>query len=109
VIPGLIDGRNRVFWIVSYDNIQDSYVTPVTTTVPTAAMRNGDFSDLLRLGDVYRLYDPLTGVAEGARRRRQAFSDNRIPADRINSIAKAVTVNIVTKSGTNRFSGGAGY
>jgi Carboxypeptidase regulatory-like domain len=89
VIPGLIDGRNRVFWIVSYDNIQDSYVTPVTTTVPTAAMRNGDFSDLLRLGDVYRLYDPLTGVAEGARRRRQAFSDNRIPADRINSIAKA--------------------
>ena len=29
VIPGLIDGRNRLFWIVSYDNIRDSYVTPV--------------------------------------------------------------------------------
>ena len=88
VIPGLIDGRNRVFWIVSYDNIRDSYVTPVTTTVPTEAMRNGDFSALLGLGDVYRIYDPLTGVAEGARRRRQPFSGNRIPADRINSVAR---------------------
>ena len=52
-------------------------------------MRNGDFSELLRLGDVYRIYDPLTGVAEGRGARRQAFPDNRIPADRINAIAKA--------------------
>jgi hypothetical protein len=89
IIPGLIDGRNRLFWIVSYDNIRDSYVTPVTTTVPTAAMRSGDLSELLRLGDVYRIYDPLTGVGEGARRRRQAFVDNRIPTDRINPIARA--------------------
>ncbi len=89
VIPGLIDGKNRLFWIVSYDNIRDSYVTPVTTTVPTAAMRNGDFSELLPLGEVYRIYDPLTGVAEGVRRRRQAFNDNRIPADRINPVARA--------------------
>ena len=88
VIPGVIDGRNRVFWIASYDNIRDSYVTPVTTTVPTEAMRNGDFSALLGLGDVYRIYDPSTGVAEGARRRRLAFPDNRIPADRINAVAR---------------------
>ncbi len=88
VIPGLMDGRNRVFWIASYDNIRDSYVTPVTTTVPTEAMRNGDFSALLGLGDVYRIYDPSTAVAEGARRRRLPFPDNRIPADRINAIAR---------------------
>ena len=88
VIPGVMDGRNRVFWIASYDNIRDSYVTPVTTTVPTEAMRNGDFSALLGLGDVYRIYDPSTGVAEGARRRRLPFPDNRIPADRINAIAR---------------------
>ena len=50
VIPGLIDGRNRLFWLVSYDNIRDSYVTPVVTTVPTAAMRNGDFSKLVAAG-----------------------------------------------------------
>ena len=89
VIPGLIDGRNRLFWLVSYDNIRDSYVTPVVTTVPTAAMRNGDFSELVPLGDVYRIYDPATAVAEGARRRRQPFADNKIPADRINQVAKA--------------------
>lgn len=34
-------------------------------------------SELLPLGEVYRIYDPQTGVAEGVRRRRQAFSDNR--------------------------------
>ena len=31
----------------------------------------------------------MTGVAEGARRRRQPFANNVIPADRINPIAKA--------------------
>ena len=94
VIPRVIDGRNRVFWIASYDNIRDSYVTPVTTTVPTEAMRSGDFSELLGLGDVYRIYDPLTGVAEGERRRRQPFAEQRIPADRINPIARRISTTI---------------
>jgi outer membrane receptor protein involved in Fe transport len=87
VVPGLIDGRNRVFWIFSYDNIRDSYVTPTLTTVPTEAMRRGDFSALLPLGETYRLYDPLTAVASGNRRVRQPFLNNVIPQDRLNPIA----------------------
>ena len=87
VIPGVVNTRNRVFWIMSYDNIRNDNITSVLTTVPTEAMRNGDFSELLALGDQYRIYDPRTTVAEGNRRVRQPFANNRIPADRISPIA----------------------
>ena len=46
---------------------------PTLTTVPTEAMRHGDFSALLGLGDAYRIYDPMTAVAEGQRRRASLF------------------------------------
>lgn len=87
VIPRAFNGRNKAFWILSYDNIRNRYPGPTLTTVPTEAMRSGDFSALLPLGDIYRIYDPLTGVAVGQRRQRQAFPNNIIPADRINQIA----------------------
>lgn len=89
VIPRAFDGRNKVFWILSYDNIRNRYPTPTLTTVPTAAMRQGDFSGLLALGDIYRIYDPLTGVAVGQRRQRQPFPGNIIPSHRLNPIALA--------------------
>ena len=89
VIPGVMDGRDRVFWIVSYDNIRNKYPGPTLATVPTERMRRGDFSELLALGDNYRIYDPLTGVAEGNRRRREPFPNNIIPANRINPIAQS--------------------
>ena len=89
VIPRVFDGRNKVFWILLYDNIRDQYAGPTLTTVPTAAMRRGDFSELLPLGDIYRIYDPLTGVAVGQRRQRQPFANNSIPQERLNPIALA--------------------
>ncbi len=89
VIPRVLDGRNKVFWILSYDNIRNRYPGPTLTTVPTQAMRRGDFSELLALGDVYRIYDPMTGVAAGQRRQRDAFPNNIIPTERLNPIALA--------------------
>lgn len=86
-IPRLLDGRNRVFWYFAYEGIKDRFPEPVTTTVPTDAMRRADFSQLLTLGASYQLYDPATGVREGARVRRQPFAGNVIPRDRLNPIA----------------------
>ncbi|MCS6953467.1 MAG: carboxypeptidase regulatory-like domain-containing protein [Bryobacterales bacterium] len=86
-IPKLLDGRNRVFWYFAYEGIKDRFPEPVTTTVPTDAMRRGDFSQLLSLGSVYQIYDPATGVREGARVRRQPFPNNTIPRERLNPIA----------------------
>lgn len=86
-IPKLYDGRNRVFFFFGYEGIKDSIPNPSTHTVPSPAERKGDFSELLRAGSNYQIYDPLTGTVEGGRIRRQVFPGNIIPANRLNPIA----------------------
>ena len=87
-IPKLFDGRNKLFFFFTYEGVKDALPAPATSTVPTAAERNGDFSALLALGPQYQIYDPNTGVREGARVRRQPFVGNIIPPNRISPIAK---------------------
>jgi hypothetical protein len=87
-IPKVYNGRNRVFWFFAWEDIKDSFPEPLTTTVPTAAERNGDLSALLKAGSNYQIYDPLTGVLQGSRIMRQPLAGNIIPASRINAIAK---------------------
>ena len=64
-IPKLFDGRNRVFWFFTYEGIKQSEPEPTFSTVPTEAMRNGDFSALLNINSNYQIYDPNTGSARG--------------------------------------------
>jgi len=86
-VPRVLDGRNRVFWYFAYEGIKHVNPEPVTTTVPTTAEREGDFSDLLKVGSTYQIFDPLSGAAEGSRIRRQPLTGNVIPKARLNSIA----------------------
>lgn len=88
LIPGLVDGRNRVFFFFAYEGIKTGIPQPTTLTVPTAAERNGDFSALLAQGAGYQIYDPLSGVREGNRVRRSPFPNNIIPPDRQSAIGK---------------------
>ena len=65
--------------------------TPVTLTVPTAKMRNGDFSELLALGPQYQIYDPATTrphPTQAGRFIRDPFPGNIIPPSRINPVAQ---------------------
>ncbi len=87
VVPKLFNGKDKVFFFFGYEGIRDSIPTPSTHTMPTPAERNGDFSQLLRVSQNYQIYDPLTGVLEGGRIRRQPFPNNIIPANRLNPIA----------------------
>ncbi len=87
IVPKLLDGRNRVFWFFAYEGIKHVNPEPITTAVPTAAERTGDFSQLLRVGSQYQLYDPLTGALEGSRIRRQPILNNVVPGERLNAIA----------------------
>jgi len=98
VIPRLFNGRNKLFFYFAYEGIKDSFPEPITTTVPTEAERRGDFSALLQVPCTpspcpavhpYQLFDPMTGVREGTRIRRQPFGNNIIPEARLNPIAKA--------------------
>src|SRR5688572_19269130 len=59
-IPGVYDGKNKTFWYYAWEANKWGGPQSAFRTVPTAAQRRGDFSDLLRLGTQYQIYDPLT-------------------------------------------------
>jgi hypothetical protein len=78
-IPHVFNGRNKLFFLYSYEGFKGSQPVPTTTTVPTAAERTGDFSALLGIGTTvtgtrckgvtttynsYQLFDPNSGVAD---------------------------------------------
>ena len=79
-IPKLYNGRNKSFFFFSYEH----FLTNLTYThspvhYPTVAEQGGDFSDLLKLSNPVKIYDPLTG---------QQFSNNVIPSDRFSAVSK---------------------
>jgi hypothetical protein len=68
--------KDRTFFFADYQGHRENQGQTFLSTVPTLAMRAGDFSELSRV-----IYDPATG---------QPFPGNRIPADRIDSVARNV-------------------
>ena len=87
-LPGLFDGHDRTFFFGALEWLYDRFPEPGPQTVPTAAMRNGDFSALLAQGIV--IYDPATAQLANGRVARTAFQGNLIPTNRLNSIARNV-------------------
>jgi len=101
--------RDKLFFFSSYEGFRQRLGTGLTGTVPTAAMLNGDFSDLrASSGNVIPIYDPLTtcgkysnpACATPGVYTRQQFCDptvgpctpggaglNHIPANRIDPSA----------------------
>lgn len=60
LLPGY-DGRRRTFFVYGFEGIHEARPrNNGTPTVPTEAMRNGDFSALLALGSQYQIYNPFT-------------------------------------------------
>jgi outer membrane receptor protein involved in Fe transport len=73
--------RNKAFFFGSYQGTFDRQVANRFGTVPTAAMRNGDFS-----ASPTPIYDPATGAANGSG--RTAFAGNLIPRERFDPIVQ---------------------
>jgi hypothetical protein len=91
VIPKLYNGKNKTFWYWTWEANKFGDPSGTTSTVPRDAWRNGDFSDLLKLGANYQLYDPATiQAAPGGRFSRQPFAGNIIPPSRISPIAQKI-------------------
>ncbi|HEY7181783.1 MAG TPA: carboxypeptidase-like regulatory domain-containing protein, partial [Blastocatellia bacterium] len=57
-IPKIYNGRDRTFFLFSYERLLDNVAEPQLFTVPTAKMRQGDFSELLALPTPTLIYDP---------------------------------------------------
>ncbi|WP_446742006.1 TonB-dependent receptor domain-containing protein [Silvibacterium acidisoli] len=88
VIPGLYHGRDKTFFMFSYEGLRQGTGSTLTTTVPTALERTGDFSQTS-----YTIYDPETtvsGASTNSGYQRTAFAGNKIPGNRIDSVAAAV-------------------
>ena len=82
MLPKLYDGRNRSFFLVSLDLYSKDQASTDIGTVPTPAMKTGDFSHFLNsAGAVIPIFDPTTG---------KQFSGNIIPKDRIDPISRAI-------------------
>lgn len=78
--------RNRFFYFGSWEKFQDRRTSNVNYSVPTAKMRNGDFSEVAAAYASFRLYDPFSG-GPGA---RALFPNSTIPGAMIDPIARGV-------------------
>lgn len=73
--------KNKLFFFGSWESTRRRQNASAFRTLPTAALRQGDFS-----GTGARIYDPLTGNANGTG--RTEFANARIPANRIDPIVQ---------------------
>ncbi|HVT98527.1 MAG TPA: TonB-dependent receptor [Acidobacteriaceae bacterium] len=82
--------KNRIFFLFDWDHtINHGGASVTTTTVPTAAMKMGDFTGLATI------YDPTTQAVAGTTVTRQSFASeygngNVIPAGMIDPVAKNI-------------------
>jgi hypothetical protein len=84
-IPKVIHGKDKLFFFLDFQGTKRrQYAQSTNLTLPTAAMRTGDFS-----ATSTTIYDPLTGNADGTG--RTPFAGNIIPTNRISSAAAALT------------------
>lgn len=75
-IPGLYNGKDKTFFLFSWESHRFPRQSLVQNTVPTDRLRNGDFT-----GETVTVRDPLTGTP---------FAGNVIPSARINGVARAI-------------------
>ncbi|MCI0391087.1 MAG: TonB-dependent receptor [Acidobacteria bacterium] len=93
----LYNGRDKTFFMFGFEGIRDSRprYDSNSPTVPTAAMKNGDFSAFLNLtnGPQYQIYNPFTRRIDPARPGhyiQDPFPNNIIPSNLINPVARAL-------------------
>jgi hypothetical protein len=81
--------KNKTFIVYSFDKLWRKRPQTGVSTVPTAAQRQGNFSELLALGPQYQIYDPATiRPAPGGRFSRQPLPGNIIPQSRIDAVSR---------------------
>ncbi len=92
IVPKLYNGKDKTFFFFSYEQYRQTQGGTSTSTVPTAAERNGDFSALLNTSNVLginpcdgtpiyagQVFDPSTTRTVNGVQCRTAFPGNIIP------------------------------
>ena len=88
-IPKLYSGRDRTFFLFSWESYRETVGLTRLGRVPTDLERQGDFSQTLDAdGKPILLRDPLAPGVCTATNKGGCFPNNRIPADRISPISQ---------------------
>jgi Carboxypeptidase regulatory-like domain/TonB-dependent Receptor Plug Domain len=91
VIPGLYSGKGKTFFMFNGEKYREGTPAAQFSSVPTAAMKAGDFSKLVDAqGRPILIYDPTTGRDVNGVWTRDPFPGNIIPANKINATAKGM-------------------
>ena len=80
--------KDKVFFFGGFEGNYERNSRYDLYSVPTAKMRNGDFSEVLAINPNFHLYDPATGNPDGTG--RTEFAGAIVPADRISNIAREI-------------------
>jgi len=92
-IPKVYNGRDRTFFLFSWESYRQIVGASQLARVPTLLERAGNFSQSLDVdGKPAKLVDPLNGAANAcvSGKTGNCFAGNIIPAARFDSIAKQV-------------------
>lgn len=99
-IPKLYDGRDKTFFFFSWEQYRQTQGSTITSTVPTDAERQGDFSSLLTTTSLGtnpcdgstmfqgQIFDPSTTKTVNGQQCRTAFPGNKIPT--LSTVAKNI-------------------
>ncbi len=86
--------KDKLFFFTSYEGFRLRKGSTLTTWVPTAAERSGDFSQIGSTGgtSVLPIYDPMTSAhcVSGGPACRSQFAGNIIPANRLDPTSQAL-------------------
>ena len=102
-IPKLYNGRNRTFIFAAWEELRQRSAASTGSAVWTAAMRRGDFSDLVDAnGRKITLYDPWS-VGPGPNYTKTPYVNNQLPIGKLSPLAKYVfgVVPLPTDPGVN--------
>jgi len=86
ILPHVYNGKNKTFWFFGYEGMRQVQPSFAGASVPTQAMRNGDFSGLVDAqGRRETIYNPWSTGADWS---RQPFPNNVIPSSQESPLAK---------------------
>ena len=87
-IPKVFNGKNRVFWMLSWESLRQRSADPDVKQFPLMNWRQGDFSDLYNAqGQLVTIYDPFSTKADGT---RTPIPGNKLAASQLDPVAVKV-------------------